>query len=216
MTPEPAADVWLRNATVPAVLLGHAAEPDREGLTSCDLHVVDGRIAAIAPIGTATDGIDLDHGQVWPCFVDGHVHLDKTQTWPRQPNPDGTHAGAVKAVIADRAAHYTEAEIEPRFAFGLRCAYAHGTAAIRTHLDSDWPNARKHWAVFRRLRDAWAGRIDLQGVSICSLERFAGDDGVALADEVANSGGILGMTAAGGGSPDFQSLLDRFFALAEE
>ena len=70
------------------------------------------------------------------------------------------------------------------------------------------------------MRDAWAGRIDLQAVSICPLERFAGDDGAALADEVARSGGILGMTTTGEGgqaeSPEFQSLLDRFFALAED
>ena len=56
------------------------------------------------------------------------------------------------------------------------------------------------------MRDAWAGRIDLQAVSICPLERFAGDDGVALANEVADSGGILGMTTTGEGgqasSPD--------------
>jgi cytosine deaminase len=74
--------------------------------------------------------------------------------------------------------------------------------------------------VFRRLRDAWAGRIDLQAVSICPLERFAGDDGVALANEVAESGGILGMTTTGeggqAGSPEFQASLDRFFTLAEE
>jgi cytosine deaminase len=148
------------------------------------------------------------------------VHLDKTQTWPRQPNPDGTHSGAKNAVIADRGKYYSESDIEPRFDFGLRCALAHGTAAIRTHLDSYWPNARAHWAVFRRLRDTWAGRIDLQAVSICPLERFAGDDGVALANEVADSYGILGMTTMGEGgrasSPEFQTLLDRFFSLAEE
>jgi cytosine deaminase len=219
-------DFWLRNAQVPAALLaGPPARGDAEGLARVDLRVTGGRIAAIAPAGraargTAPEGIDLDRGQVWPCFVDGHVHLDKTQTWPRQPNPDGTHPGARDAVTTDRAACYTEADIEPRFDFGLRCALAHGTAAIRTHLDSYWPNARAHWAVFRRLRDVWAGRIDLQAVSICPLERFAGDDGIALANEVAESGGILGMAATGEGdqasSPEFQTLLDRFFALAEE
>jgi cytosine deaminase len=162
----------------------------------------------------------MDGGQVWPCFVDGHVHLDKTQTWPRRANPDGTHSGAKAAVIADRAGHYSEADIEPRFEFGLRSAFAHGTAAMRTHLDSYWPDAKAHWAVFRRMREAWSGRIDLQAVSICPLERFTGDDGVALADEVARSGGILGMTTTGeggqAGEPAFQSLLDRFFTLAEE
>lgn len=214
-------DIWLRNAQVPAPLLvGAPAPADAEGLARVDLHVTDGRIAAIAPAGTAPSGVDLDRGQVWPCFVDGHVHLDKTQTWPRQPNPDGTHSGAKNAVIADRGKYYSESDIEPRFDFGLRCALAHGTAAIRTHLDSYWPNARAHWAVFRRLRDTWAGRIDLQAVSICPLERFAGDDGVALANEVADSHGILGMTTTGEGgrasSPEFQTLLDRFFSLAEE
>jgi cytosine deaminase len=214
-------DIWLRNAQIPAAVLDNApAPPDAEGLIRLDLRLTGGHIAAIAPAGTASEGIDLDRGQVWPCFVDGHVHLDKTQTWPRQPNPDGTHSGARNAVSADRGKHYTEADIEPRFDFGLRCALAHGTAAIRTHLDSYWPDARAHWAVFRRLRDAWAGRIDLQAVSICPLERFAGDDGVALANEVATSGGILGMTTTGEGgqasSPEFQALLDRFFTLAEE
>ncbi len=214
-------DFWLRHAQVPAALLDRVQTPvDAEGLTSLDLWIADGRVAAIAPAGAAPAGIDLDRGQVWPCFVDGHVHLDKTQTWPRQANPDGTHPGAKAAVIADRAAHYSEADIEPRFEFGLRCAFAHGTAAMRTHLDSYWPNAKAHWAVFRRRREAWAGRIDLQAVSITTLERFAGDDGVALADEVANSGGILGMTTTGEGgqaaSPEFHELLDRFFSLAEE
>jgi cytosine/creatinine deaminase len=213
-------DFWLRNVTVPATLLDRQGVIDAEGLARLDLRITDGHIAALAPAGTTSDGIDLDRGQVWPCFVDGHVHLDKTQTWPRQPNPDGTHSGARNAVAADRGKHYSEADIEPRFEFGLRCAYAHGTVAIRTHLDSYWPSAKAHWAVFRRMRDAWAGRIDLQAVSICPLERFAGDDGVALADEVARSGGILGMATTGEGgqaaSPEFQALLDRFFGLAEE
>jgi cytosine/creatinine deaminase len=214
-------DVWLRRTRVPAALLRQAPAPeDAEGLVSLDIRLMDGRIAAIAPTGTAEAGIDLDNGQVWPCFVDGHVHLDKTQTWPRRPNPGGTHAGARAAVTADRGRHYSEADIEPRFDFGLRCALAHGTAVLRTHLDSYWPNAKAHWAVFRRMREAWAGRIDLQAVSICPLGRFAGEDGVALANEVAASGGILGMSTTGEGgqaaSPEFQPLLDRFFMLAEE
>ena len=215
------AEIWLRNAQVPAILVDTLPlPPDAEGLTRLDLKISHGRVSAIAPAGTVPEGIDLDRGQIWPCFVDGHVHLDKTQTWPRQPNPDGTHPGAKGAVIADRGKHYAEADIEPRFEFGLRCALGHGTAAIRTHLDSYWPDAKAHWAVFRRLRDAWASRMEIQAVSICPLERFAGANGVALADEVAASGGVLGMTTTGEGgqaaSAEFQVLLDRFFTLAEE
>jgi cytosine deaminase len=90
---------------------------------------------------------------------------------------------------------------------------------MRTHIDSFWPHAKIGWRVFRRMRDAWAGRIDLQACSLAPLDRFAGEDGDAVADEVAMSGGVLGMTTTGEGgqatSPEFQALLDRFFALAE-
>jgi cytosine deaminase len=213
-------DVWLRRATVPAAVLeGNTRETNAEGLCLVDLHITNGRIAAIAPPSLSAEGIDLDRGQVWPCFVDGHVHLDKTQTWTRQPNPDGTHPGAKTAAIADRSAYWTEEDIELRFSFGLRSALFHGTAAMRTHIDSYWPHAQIGWRVFRRLRDAWAGQMDLQAVCICPLERFAGDDGTALANEVASSGGVLGMTTTGEGgqanTPAFQDLLDHFFSLAE-
>lgn len=81
-------DFRLRRVRVPAALLDKAPAPqDAEGLVSCDIRITGGRIAAVVPTSTAEAGIDLDNGQVWPCFVDGHVHLDKTQTWPRRPIP---------------------------------------------------------------------------------------------------------------------------------
>src|SRR3954471_10286072 len=96
-------DTWLRNAQAPAAIIDGISLPDdTEGLARLDLRIANGRIADLAPAGSAPEGIDLDRGQLWPCFVDAHVHLDKTQTWPRQPNPDGTHTGAKSAVIADR------------------------------------------------------------------------------------------------------------------
>jgi cytosine/creatinine deaminase len=186
-------DFWLRDARVPVGFLPAKPGPaDFEGLVRLDLHIADGRIAVIAPLGSAPDGIDLDGGQLWPGLVDAHVHLDKTQIWPRAANPDGTHAGARMAALADRAA-WSEEDIATRFGFGLACAYVHGTTAMRTHIDSYWPHARIGWRVFRNLRDVWAGRITVQASSICPLQNFMGEDGIALADEVANSGGVLGM-----------------------
>jgi hypothetical protein len=123
-------DFWLRNATAPATLLDRRGLTDAEGLARFDLRITDGRIAALAPAGTAPEGIDVDRGQVWPCFVDGHVHLDKTQTWPRQPNPDGTHTGAKNAVMADRGKHYSEADIER--ASSLACVALMRTAPRRS------------------------------------------------------------------------------------
>jgi cytosine deaminase len=216
------ADFRLRNARVPSAFLPSTPGPaDSEGLVRLDLRIADGRIAALAPLGSATDGIDLDGGQVWPGLVDAHVHLDKTQIWPRAANRDGTHGGARTAAAADRPG-WSEADIDTRFAFGLGCAYAHGTVAMRTHIDSYWPYAPIGWRVFRNLREAWAGRITLQASSICPLDHFIGEVGIAMADEVANSGGVLGMVTTDLGDPDrpipldVQDQLDRFFVLAEE
>lgn len=216
--------VWLRDARCPAALL--AAPPpgavDRDGLVRLDLRLEHGRVGAVAPLGSAVEGISLSGGQVWPGLVDAHVHLDKTEIWPRAANPDGTHAGAVATVFADREANWSERDIEARFRFGLACAFAHGTVAMRTHIDSFWPHARLGWAVFRRLREEWAGRIALQAVSLCPVEAYAGEDGARLADLVADAGGALGMVSGsrvgpgGGLGPDFQEHLDRFFGLAEE
>lgn len=214
-------DFWLRDARVAAGFLA-AALPhvpiEAEGFARLDLRISGGRIAELAPAGNAKAGVDLDGGQVWPGLVDAHVHLDKTQIWPRAANPDGTHDGARAASAADRIV-WDDADIRARFEFGLGCAWAHGTVAMRTHIDSYWPQAQTGWRVFRALRDAWAGRIELQASSIGPLDQFAGPDGAALADEVANSGGVLGMSATGigdSGQPDLQDRLDRFFALAEE
>ena len=56
--------------------------------------------------------------------------------------------------------------------FSLRCAYAHGTAALRTHLDSIPPQDAISWPVFEEMRERWKGRIELQGV--CAHHHRAG------------------------------------------
>ena len=158
MTAIPASGAyWLRRARLPGAP------------ALADLHIADGIVAAIAPAGTAAEGVDLAGGQVWPCFVDVHTHLDKSHIWTRTPNPDGTFAGALAAVAADRPC-WNEADLRLRMGYSLACAHAHGTAAIRTHLDSQHVNADTGWRVFRELRDEWSGRIALQGASLCPLE----------------------------------------------
>ena len=202
-----APEYWLRNATLPD---GAAA----------DLRIRHGLIAAVAPPGTGV-GTDLAGGQVWPCFVDVHTHLDKGHIWQRSPNPDGTFAAALRTVMADRV-QWTEADVRRRMAFALQSAYAHGTSAIRTHLDSNHPHAEGSWRVFQAMRSEWAGRIALQAASICPLETYDGADGAAFADRVADAGGILGGVTHLGGPFEaplpaaFQPQLDRLFQLATE
>jgi cytosine/creatinine deaminase len=221
----PAGDVRLRRARVPNALLGTSvtAPTDADGLVDIDIDIRGGRIAALAPAGSFAEGaVDLGFGQVWPCFADLHTHLDKGHIWPRAANPDGTFTGAFTTTSADREANWTAEDVRRRFEFGLRCAYAHGTAAVRTHLDSHGKQAPISWPVFRELRERWAGRIDLQATSLAPIDFFGTPAGERLADIVAECGGQLGAVTRLSGEdhknipPEFQQLLDRVFELAEQ
>ncbi|MGF1476250.1 MAG: cytosine deaminase [Geminicoccaceae bacterium] len=207
----------LANASVPACLVdGPVPEPDEDGLTRLDISIVDGKILALQPAGRLSTGdwVDLDGGQVWPCFVDIHTHFDKGHIWPRTPNPDGTFDSALEAVQRDRDRYWTETDVAARFDFGLRCAYHHGTRAIRTHLDNTPPHHEVAWPVFAKLRDAWADRIALQGVSLVPIDLMVEPFATELARMVADYKGILG--AATFMVPDLDDYLDRTVRLAKE
>lgn len=213
----PAADASvLGRVNVPACLLDALpddAAVDATGVVGVDLELRDGRIARVTAAGSL-GGADLAGRMVLPCFVDMHTHLDKGHIWPRAANPDGSFMAALLTVQADRERHWSAADVEARFEFGLRCAYAHGTRAIRTHLDSIGPQAAISWPVFARLREAWRGRIELQGVSLAMLEHYEGQDGVRLADLVAEHGGVLGLVPEM--VPHLEAALDRFLRLAAD
>ena len=211
---------WLRNTTVATTLLTRTPEGvavSADGLAVVDVAIRDGCIADVTRAGAAAAGdagVDLERGQLWPCLVDLHTHLDKGHTWERAPNPDGSFEGALRTVAADRAARWTAEDVRRRMDFGLRCSWAHGTRAIRTHLDSMGPQAAITWPVFEALRREWAGRIELQAVSLVPLGAFGTPEATALADRVAAAGGILGAVAFV--SPEIDTLLDRLLDLAAE
>ena len=201
----------LADATVPAVMVdGPAAAADAEGCVRVDIRVEGGRIAAVTDAGA--DGVRLGGRMVWPSPVDMHTHLDKGHIWPRAANPDGSFMGALEAVQADRSANWTAADVAARMEFSLRTAYAHGTAAIRTHLDSIPPQPAISWPVFSDLREKWRGRIELQAVSLISTLDFAGDTPGYLADLVAEHRGVMGLVPVM--EEGLEVKLDRFFELA--
>ena len=112
----------------------------------------------------------------WCCprFVDIHTHLDKGHIWPRRPNPDGTFMGALDNAGADREANWTAADVRARMDFALRCAYAHGTGALRTHLNSDRPQTAISWPVFAELREDWAAASRCRRVSLFPIDIVLG------------------------------------------
>ena len=162
----------IANARVATCLTEARLPPDHDGLALADLFIADGELVDITPPqGEAgTEGLDLDGGIVLPRLVDCHVHLDKGHIWPRRRNPDGTFPGALENVMADREAHWSAADVRARMEFGLRSAFAYGTAAMRTHLDSLGKQIGITWPVYAELRAEWAGRVALQASPLFGIQ----------------------------------------------
>lgn len=211
------------NATLPAALTEAGLPRTGDGLVRADIEIDGARIAAITAPGTSNSAkpepglpvLDLDGGMAWPGFVDMHTHIDKGHIWPRKPNPDGTFMGALDAVRADREANWSAEDVTRRMDFSLRCAYAHGTVLLRTHLDSISPQHLISWPVFSDMRALWAGRIDLQAVSLFPVE--AADDTAFLAEIAAlvkTHGGLLGCVTYM--HPRLDDLLDTIMRTASD
>jgi cytosine/creatinine deaminase len=214
---------WLRNAHIPAsIVVGGTKwtprKPPDDRLLSLDLEIVDGSIATIVAAETYSSysypSMDLRGGIVLPCFVDLHTHLDKGHIWNRAPNPDGTFESALNIVRADAAKNWNADDVYRRMEFGLKCSYAHGTQAIRTHIDAFGEQGEISFGVFRELREKWRDRLTLQAVCLVPLEYFLTPDGEKLADLVAESNGILGGVAYM--NPDIEAQIDRAFTLAKD
>lgn len=195
---------------------GLAATFDTDGFALADIAVADGRISAIAAHKKSkapADAIDLAGRIILPCFVDCHTHIDKGHIWPRKPNPDGTFMGALNATGADRAARWSAEDVAKRMDFSLRSAYAHGTKALRTHLDSVPPQEEISWPVFETMRETWRGRIELQAACLLGIEGVRDKEWFErLAKRVAAAKGVLGVVTYM--VPDLEELLDKVFSEA--
>jgi cytosine deaminase len=235
----------LKNARVP---LGCMEGVDPDTFTACidhlalvDIEVRNGTIASITPaeddltrsrrppLFFGLKHVDLHGKMVLPTFSDLHTHIDKGHTTERSRNPDGSLSGADRSTAAD-AQFWDFDDVLRRMDFSVKCAYAHGTSAIRTHLINMTPKQTElTWPAFAKLREKWQGRVDVQGVSLVVLSFFRDEAAaIKLADTVAEHKGLLGAAvccAERGGHPeddwttcekDRDLLLDRIFTLAKE
>ncbi len=208
----------LRAATLPAAVVPGFSGPTANGLCSADLIVAQGKIEAVLAAGTAPaeiEGPDLRHKMVWPCFADMHTHIDKGHIWDREPNRTGDFEGALAAVRTDREASWTADDVKTRMEFSLRCAYAHGTGLLRTHIDSLAPQHRISFEVFSDMRARWKDRIALQAVALFPIDAL--DDEAYFADlvsVVSASGALLGGVTYP--MPDLDRRLDVLFRTASD
>jgi cytosine deaminase len=215
----------LRRVHVPVSLLADPAMPPGwDDFAFCDLVIESGKIADVAPAGSVAVGLgpDLDRAMVLPGMLDAHAHLDKGHIVRRARNLTGDLLGAAAASGPDRAARWHAEDVRRRLEFGLQTAYAKGVVAIRTHLDSAAPQPATTFPVFKKLREEWAGKVELQPSTICPIDIFLTDQGRELADRVADMGGNLGSATRFVAPmpslvpPEFDVAMDRIFTLAEE
>lgn len=211
-------------ACVPGELIGATTPPDAlEPWVACDI-CIDGNTVSAVRAGDSTVGrwpesappaTDLGGCLTWPGLLDAHTHLDKTHTWDRAPNPRGEFWDAIRILREDAQTRWTPADIHRRADFALRSAWAHGTVALRTHLDSSHELGHESHAVIAGLREQWAGRITLQSVSLCNLTDFSS----GAADHVIELSTRYGAAAMGGfpqPGPDLPAQLDYLLAAARE
>ncbi|NJL90780.1 MAG: cytosine deaminase [Coleofasciculaceae cyanobacterium SM2_1_6] len=225
---------WIKNAHVPVALLPLSNwQETREGLALVNIYIHEGMIQQVLPALSLGEGLDvneninlninlniyqeasydLQQGMILPGFVDIHTHLDKGQVWERAVNIDGTFATAVETIHKDEA-NWQPEELYRRMEFGLQCSYAHGTQALRTHLDAFGHLGRQGFQVFSELKKQWHDRLTLQAVALVSLDYYLTPAGVELADLVAATGEILGGVAYP--NPNLDAEIDRVFTLAKE
>ena len=201
----PEEPVTLKDVTVPACFLGQAG-----GLVRTDISVAEGQIRK-----ERFFEMEMEGAMLFPAFTDMHTHLDKGHIWRRTPNPDGTFEGALLAVGEDREARWSSEDVAARMDFALRCAYAHGTRAVRTHLDSIPPQDDTSWEIFGLVREEWADRIALQAVCLIGCEGFSEDGPFRhTADLVEEHRGVLGMVTYP--VPDLKDRLRGFYRMAAE
>jgi cytosine deaminase len=200
----------------PTAAASAAYEPWRE----CDVLVDETRISAVRDSGSPGDpwpGVpttDLGGSLVFPGLLEVHTHLDKCHTWDRAPGVHSDFWESLNILYKD-AVRWTEEDVYRRADFGLRSTWAHGTVALRTHLDSSRDVGEGSHAAVARLRDEWRGRMDIQTVSLFSFTNFFAGHASAIVDRAARHKAI----ALGGfpqPNPDLPKQLDSVMAAARE
>jgi len=199
---------------------GAEIEPWRE----CDIAVEGNRIVSVKDSSSTSDGstffstkvTDLGGQLVFPGLLEVHTHLDKCHTWDRSPGVHSDFWESLHILCAD-SANWSEEDVYRRADFALRTAWAHGTNALRSHIDTGRKFAAGGggYPAVNRLRDEWKGKIEIQTVSLINFsEFFSGGADYAIATAAKYKA-----TAMGGfpqPNPDIAKQMDYVMAAARE
>jgi cytosine deaminase len=159
---------------------------DADGLVPVQLELQAGRVAAIRPLASS-QGLPL---ALTP-LVEAHAHLDKAFSWVEHPNRSGQMATALSVNLREGEQRTLE-QVRQRAGRGLDQAWRYGLRAIRSHIDSGGPGAAASWEAVLELKQHWLGRVELQLVALVPISHWSTEAGRALAERVAQAGGLLG------------------------
>lgn len=142
------------------ILLAGATLPDG---ARADIACRDGRIVAIGALAgeTAREVVACESRLVTPGLVESHIHLDKALLADRAPGVEGTLAEAIR-VTGEAKRGFTVEDIRARARAVLDLAVAHGTTAMRSHVEVDPIVGLKGLEALLPLKREYAPALDLQ------------------------------------------------------
>ena len=159
---------------------------------AADIRMTGGVIEAIGPDLDAAGTQRFDGGGLLalPGMIDGHIHLDKTQTGlPWMPYPAGPDRASRIATERNlRAALPPPAE---RASSLIRQAAALGTTAFRSHADIGPDIGTRHVEALLEVKAAFAHVVDLQVVAFPQYGVLAAPGTYELMDEAIAMGADL-------------------------
>lgn len=132
--------------------------------TTADVRIEGERIVAVEPPGARPAGpgpvLDLRGRLLLPAPAEVHAHLDKTFTAGLLSNDSGDLAGAVTAWYGYRTAA-APAELAARARSAALMMLAHGSTAIRTHVDVGTRTGLRLLEAVVEVRDTVGHLLDL-------------------------------------------------------
>jgi cytosine deaminase len=199
--------MWLLNALLP------------DGVRA-DIEIVSGRIAAILSAGEASNGgeaLDLAGALITPAFVEGHIHLDKTQ-WGAPRLPHIECASVRERIAIERVQrHRVALPVQARARALIRTLIAQGTTRARSHVDIDNDVKLANLEAVLEAREAYRDWIDIQLVAFpqsgVMTERGAPD---LLSSALSAGADLIGGLDPAGFDCDEEGQLDLIFALADK
>ncbi len=180
-----------------------------------DVRLDGGSIGAVVPGGTLGPGdpdstLELDGFLLLPAPADPHAHLDKALSWGAIRPPMGDLRLAIESWHA-YSDQMTVDEIADRARAQALTMLAHGTTAIRSHVDLlPGPDPLRGVHALVRVRDELRGLLDLELVTLGGYLTPAEDHEAALAAGVDLVGGAPHL------APDAPAELTRLLEIARQ